>query len=241
MQRKMNWWDRAINEAGHTVFRLVSLGFSLASAHAIYWFFSALNGVDVLQPIVTGVMTGGFVALGYFVTRGLAHRMLNKQRVWSYVVIGLLYVFVEVVCNFGEAAARYPDMHWIQLLQGWQLQMFSVLAPVVLSIIPVFNLALAGIDVDMTREKMERGMVPAPSPVTRAQAPQRPPAPRPAPQPAGQQPPTAFPSPNAQTTQAVPNNPLGGFWNSVRPGQGKQTPGRAMPPQAAAMNGQRRP
>lgn len=145
-----------MRDAGHMVFRVVSLLFSLASAHAIYWFFSALNGTDVMQPYVTGTISIGFVALGFFVTRGLAHRILEKRSIWSYLLVGLLYVFVEVVCNFGEAAARYPDMHWIKGLQGWQLSAFEFLAPFVLSIIPLFNLALACIDVDLMREKTMR-------------------------------------------------------------------------------------
>jgi hypothetical protein len=145
-----------MRDAGHMVFRMVSLLFSLASAHAIYWFFSALNGTDAMQPYVTGTISIGFVALGFFVTRGLAHRILEKRSIWSYLLVGLLYVFVEVVCNFGEAAARYPDMHWINGLRGWQLSAFGFLAPVVLSIIPLFNLALACIDVDLMREKTMR-------------------------------------------------------------------------------------
>jgi hypothetical protein len=145
-----------VHEAQHGVFRGVSLVFSLVSAHAIFWFFGVLNGLDPLQPYVTGAASAAFAALGYFLTRGLAHRLMKRQRVRSYVVIGVLYVVVEMVCNYAEAAARFPDMTWISLLHGWQLGAFSVLAPLVLSIVPFFNLSLAYIDVDLMAEKEAR-------------------------------------------------------------------------------------
>ena len=147
-----------IQEVQHGVFRVVSLVFSLITAHAIYWFFSALNGVDFIQPYVTVATSLGFALLGYFVTRGLAHRLMNKKPVRSYLLIGVLYVFVEVACNYGESTARYPDMHWIGLLHGWQLGLFSIVAPIVLSIIPLFNLGLAYIDMDLMQEKQRPAM-----------------------------------------------------------------------------------
>jgi len=52
-------WVRRVE---HLVLRLVSLGFSLASAHAIRWFFAPLDGVDALQPdrFVTTPFRDGF-------------------------------------------------------------------------------------------------------------------------------------------------------------------------------------
>jgi|SRR5579884_110363 hypothetical protein len=152
MGKKMNVWDAIIHNGQHHVFRLVSLVFSVVSAWAIYWFFSAL-GSSLFQQVVTIGTSAGFVALGYFVTRGLAHRMLNHRRIRSYAVIAVLYIIVEVTCNFGHAAAAYPDVAWIHRLSGWQFTFFSVMLPVVLSIIPLFNIALAVIDVDMMQEK----------------------------------------------------------------------------------------
>jgi hypothetical protein len=157
---KQHW----ILNVQHGVFRLVSFAFSLVSAHAIYWFFSALNGVDSLQPIVTVVISLGFAVLGYFVTRGLAHRLMLRKAIWSYAFIGVLFVFVEVVCNYGESAARYPDIVWLHQLTGVQLAWFTYLVPLVLSIIPVFNIALAYIDTDLMQEKgLVGGMVPSTS------------------------------------------------------------------------------
>lgn len=210
-------FDQVVHSAGHTVFRVVSIFFSFVTAHAIYWFFSALNGVDALQQYVTLTISIGFVALGYFVTRGLAHRMLEKHSIWSYLLVGTLYVFVEVVCNFGEAVARYPDMLWIQQLHGWQLSMFTVLAPLVLSIIPLFNIALACIDVDLMREKRAMASTTSVKNVTMGAVPTI------------QLPQTAYPPmpQPAQGNNGGKNN-LGNFWSKVKGGN---------PQLAVGMNG----
>jgi hypothetical protein len=71
-------WVRRVE---HLVLRLVSLGFSLASAHAIRWFFAPLDGVDALQPAITWTIAIGFGVLGYFVSRGLALRLMNRERI----------------------------------------------------------------------------------------------------------------------------------------------------------------
>src|SRR5437763_14964573 len=63
----------------HLVLRLVALAFSLASAHAIRWFFAPLDGVDSMQPVITWTVAIGFGVLGYFVSRSLAHRMMSKK------------------------------------------------------------------------------------------------------------------------------------------------------------------
>ena len=119
MYKSMSWWDKVIQGGQHTSFRLLSLIFSGASAWAIYWFFQAL-GDDPVQHVFTVLTSVGFVALGYFVTRGLAHRMMNKQRVRSYIPLALLYIVVEVSCNFAHAAAKYPEVEadrWDKELQ----------------------------------------------------------------------------------------------------------------------------
>ena len=55
-------WVRRVE---HLVLRLVSLGFSLASAHAIRWFFAPLDGVDALQRRLPGRLPS---ALGCWAT-----------------------------------------------------------------------------------------------------------------------------------------------------------------------------
>src|SRR5688500_7609558 len=94
-----------MREMEHVVLRLVSLGFSLGSAHAIRWFFSPLDHADELQPIITWVIAGGFGVLGYFLSRGLAHRIMNKEPMWAYIPICLVVEFVEIFCNFALAAS----------------------------------------------------------------------------------------------------------------------------------------
>ena len=102
----------------HLVLRLVALAFSLASAHAIRWFFAPLDGVDVFQPTITWTIAIGFGVLGYFVSRGLAHRMMNRERIRAYAPICLIVEFVEIFCNYalaagtisGEAAARLDEL-----------------------------------------------------------------------------------------------------------------------------------
>jgi hypothetical protein len=232
MQQQFNGWDRLVHGAQHTVFRLVSLIFSGASAWAIYWFFSAL-GDDVIQRYVTIGTSVGFVVLGYFVTRGLAYRMMHKRRVRSYVLIAVLYILVEVSCNFAHAAARYPGVAWIHHLHGWQFVVFSFLLPVVLSIIPLFNIALAAIDVDLMHEKGALGqmgmMQPKPGPavfsMSGARGPQGP---------VPQVPYPAMPAPTVVQRQGPPNT-LKAYWDQVR-GLGPQVP----PPtqvQGMGMNG----
>lgn len=152
-KRRGDWWGRFIHEGQHGIFRLVSLVFSAVSAWAIYWFFSSALGADPIQWAVTIGTSVGFVVLGYFVTRGLALRLLTRQRKRSYVLIVTIYILVEVTCNLGHAVARYPDVAWIHQLHGLPFQVFSLLLLVVLSIIPLFNIALAVIDVDLMQEK----------------------------------------------------------------------------------------
>lgn len=157
--QKRSWWSMAILDGQHTVFRIVSVAFSAVSAWAIYWVFVTLG--DQLIAVVTSV---AFVALGYYVTRGLAHRLMTKGRrsVWSFVWIMLIYAFVEVSCNFAHAAAGYADVAWMAGLHGWLHTFFSYDLLVVLSIIPLFNIALAQIDVGLMQEKGQiSAMVPA--------------------------------------------------------------------------------
>src|SRR5215469_7993163 len=152
IQRKGNWWYQLFHEGAHGAFRLLSLVFSAASALAIHWFFSAL-GNDLLWHWMTIGVAVAFTALGYFVMRGLAIRLMHKRRVRSYVLIGFLYLLIEVTCNFGRAVAQYPGVGWVHALAGWQLHLFAFLVPLVLSIMPLINIAMAVIDVDLMHDK----------------------------------------------------------------------------------------
>ena len=144
----------------HGVLRVVSLLFSLASAHAILWFFSPLDSVDLLQPVITAALACGFGILGYFVSRGLAYRMMNKERFWSYAMIVLLVEFVEIFCNLSEALATIHRSDWMGGYSATVQTFLTVLTCIVWSCVPLISIGLAVVDMDLEREK--RGMIAAP-------------------------------------------------------------------------------
>ena len=98
LQRAMGGQQVWVRRLEHGVLRVVSLGFSMASAHAIRWFFAPLDGVDALQPAITWMIALGFGLLGYFVSRGLAHRLMNRERIRALVL-----------CNASARSAWAPD------------------------------------------------------------------------------------------------------------------------------------
>ena len=224
IQRQGNWWYQLFHEGAHGAFRLLSLVFSAASALAIHWFFSAL-GNDLLWHWMTVLVAVGFTALGYFVMRGLALRLMHKRRVRSYVLIGVLYLLIEVTCNFGRAVAQYPGVAWVHALSGWQLHLFAVLVPLVLSIMPLINIAMAVIDVDLMHEKGAvgpMGMVqPKPGPRVFSTGGARG-APGPVPQ-------ASYPT---MVLTPGPPNALKTYWDQVRAAGGQAPP----PTQAQGMS-----
>ncbi len=143
-------WVRRVE---HVVLRLVSMVFSIVSAHAILWFFSSLDWVDLLQPWVKWGIAGGFGVLGYFVSRGLAHRLLNKERVTAYLFICGVFELVEIVCNYSMAASSAENITWLWRIHGHQHEVLVFLVYVVLSIIPVVTVMLAWVDMDLERAK----------------------------------------------------------------------------------------
>jgi hypothetical protein len=144
-----NW----VRRMEHAVLRVVSFIFSVVSAHAILWYFGALDRMDQLQPWIKWGIAGGFALLGYFVSRGLAHRLLNKERIGVYVVICLVFELVEVVCNYAMAAVAVQWISWLRLLPGPQNQLLTFLTYVVLSIVPLVTIGLAWVDMDLDRAK----------------------------------------------------------------------------------------
>src|SRR6266702_5941728 len=149
----------------HLVLRLVALAFSLASAHAIRWFFAPLDGVDVFQPAITWTIAIGFGVLGYFVSRGLAHRMMNRERIRAYAPICLIVEFVEIFCNYALAAAVIQRAKWLSATPPAQHNALTILTYVVLSIIPLVSMLLAVVDMDLERQKHGTG-----SPVKQVQS-----------------------------------------------------------------------
>jgi len=158
-----------VRRAEHGVLRIVSLGFSLASAHAIRWFFAPLDGVDRFQPIITWVIAVGFGVLGYFVSRGLAHRLMNKETIWAYAPICVVVEFVEIFCNYALAAAVIEHASWLEAVPIVQRAALTILTYVALSIIPLVSVLLAVVDMDLERKKglpggPERAVAPQPKP-----------------------------------------------------------------------------
>src|SRR5438067_1101339 len=153
-------WVRRVE---HLVLRLVSLAFSLASAHAIRWFFAPLDGVDVLQPTITWMIAIGFGVLGYCVSRGLAHRLMNKERIRAYAPICLVVELVEIFCNYALAAAVVQRATWLSTVPFTQRAALTSLTYVVLAIIPLVSLLLAVVDMDLERSKLGGSGTAAPS------------------------------------------------------------------------------
>ena len=143
-------WVRKVE---HIILRVVSLGFSLASAHAIRWFFAPLDGIDALQPLITWIVAGGFGILGYIVSRGLAHRLMNKERIRAYAPICAVVEIVEIFCNYALAAAVIQRATWLRVIPVDQRGLLTGLTYLVLSIIPLVSLLLAVVDMDLERSK----------------------------------------------------------------------------------------
>ena len=149
-QRAQQHWVR---RAEHGVLRVVSLGFSLASAHAIRWFFAPLDGVDALQPAITWTVAIGFGLLGYFVSRGLAHRLMNRERIRAYAPICLVVEVVEIVCNYALAAGVIQRATWLEAVPAGQRSLLTDATYMVLSIIPLVSFLLAVVDMDLERRQ----------------------------------------------------------------------------------------
>jgi len=137
----------------HTVLRCASFVFSVVSAHAILWFFSAMNKVDHLQPFVTWGIALGFGVLGYFVSRGLAHRLMNREQIRAYIFICAVFELVEIVCNYAMAAVAVQWITWLGIVPSAQRSVLTFLTYLVLSIIPVVTVMLAWVDMDLDRAK----------------------------------------------------------------------------------------
>ena len=144
-------WTRKIE---HVVLRIMSFAFSLASAHAIRWFFSPLDSVDFLQPMITWMIALSFGVLGFFVSRGLAHRIMNRERLSAYVPICLIVEFVEIFCNSSEAISSLPRLTWLMAVPYPERSVLIGLTCMVWSCIPLVSIFLAVVDVDLMLVKL---------------------------------------------------------------------------------------
>lgn len=137
----------------HTILRIVSLAFSLASAYAIRVFFEPLDAADPGERVITWIVAAGFGVLGYVVSRGLVHRMMQKESIWAYAPICFLVELVDISCNYVLAASVVREAWWLNAVPENQRGILTVITYVVLSAIPLVSLFLAVVDMDMERSK----------------------------------------------------------------------------------------
>src|SRR5436309_14364720 len=110
-----------------------------------------------MQPAITWTVAIGFGVLGYFVSRGLAHRMMNKERIRAYAPICIIVELVEIFCNYALAAAVIQRAKWLSATPPAQHATLTALTYVVLSIIPLVSMLLAVVDMDLERQKQGVG------------------------------------------------------------------------------------
>lgn len=164
---KLSWWQRLKIRSmvgapwqvhvGPFVLGVASLAFSLYSANAIRWVFSGLGATDRLESIMVWVIAGAFGVTGYFITRGLAFRMMNKDRIRGYVFICMLVEVIEISCNLLEALVAMQHSAQFQGFSPAVHTVLTVLVCVMWSSVPLVSIGLAVLDMDLEREK--RGMV----------------------------------------------------------------------------------
>lgn len=146
-----------VRSAEHGILRVVSLVFSMASAYAIRLFFEPLDVADGGERFITWGIAIGFGVLGYVVSRGLVHRMMNKESIWAYAPICFLVELVDVSCNYVLAASVVGQAWWLRAVPDNQRIVLTGITYVVLSVIPLVSLFLAVVDMDLERSKYGGG------------------------------------------------------------------------------------
>jgi hypothetical protein len=149
--RQQHWAQRVIS----IVSTVASVAFALGNAHSIYWFYSAMNQVDWVQPVVTGLFAVAFVLTSFVLSRALPYRLQQRRRglfdVVLFVVfcVALLFEMVEVACCFAEAAYSVHFMTWITDggFTGILSNVLHVLPYLILPITPVLGISLGFLDV----------------------------------------------------------------------------------------------
>jgi hypothetical protein len=135
------------------VLRIVSLALSLASAHAIRWLLSPLDRIDPLEPFITWMIAASLGALGYFMSRGLAHRIMSRESWYSYLPLILVVEFVEIFSNYALAAAVIAGATWLNTVSSVQRLVLTDMTYLALSVVPLVSALLAVVDVDLERGK----------------------------------------------------------------------------------------
>ncbi len=160
-RQKLSLWQRITGKSyapwqvfvGPFVLGVASLAFSLYSANAIRWVFSGLGVTDKLESIMVWVIAGAFGVTGYFITRGLAYRMMNKQRIRGYIFICFLVEMVEISCNLLEALVAMQHSTQFDGFVAGVHTALTVLVCVMWSCVPLIQIGLAILEMDMEREK----------------------------------------------------------------------------------------
>jgi hypothetical protein len=154
MDGKKHW----VRQWEHPALSFFSVVFAAVSAHAVLWFYSSLDtvqmdGSDFLQPFIKWGLALAFTGFGYLSSRGLAHRLLRRERVGVYFLICIVLEIVEVVTNFMYSAVAIRHVAWLGLFSGNFHTFLTVLMYLVLPIVPVVTVVLAWVDMDLTRQK----------------------------------------------------------------------------------------
>jgi len=151
VQGRGNW----VRDSEHIVLRLVSLAFSIGSAYAVRWFFEPLDAGDPIHYALWWVVAAGFGLLGFYLSRSLMHRMMNKEPIWAYAPIFLLVEFFEILCNYAKAVSAVAggNVSWVIHAPTGQQGVMIFLTYVGWSILPLVSPAMAVADMDMTRRR----------------------------------------------------------------------------------------
>ena len=148
-----NW----VRQAEHSIVRIGSLALSVVSGHAVYWLFSAMDGVDKIEPYMTWLTAAAIGLLGYVILRALTHRLLHHEKVWVYIPLCFILIGVETVANFMKAVVGVHDDKWLALCPHPLIVPMTYATYVVLSIMPAFTVFLAYVDMDLERAKQVVG------------------------------------------------------------------------------------
>ncbi len=151
VQRRSNW----VRESEHVVVRLVSLAFSVASAYQIRWFFEPLDTGDPIHYVLWWLVSVGFGLLGFYLSRGIAHRLMQKESIWAYAPIFVLMEFFEILCNYAKAVAAVSagSVPWVLHAPLGQQGLMAVLTYVGWSILPLVSPLMGVADMDVTRQR----------------------------------------------------------------------------------------
>ena len=148
---RRNW----VKETEHAVFRIVSLILSAASAYAVRWFFEPLDVGDPVHYVLWWLVAIGFGLLGFYLSRGIAYRMMSKESIWLYTPLFVFIEFFEILCNYSKAVSSVASgsVSWVAHAPIGQQGVMTFLTYIGWSIIPLVSPLMAVVDMDMVRRR----------------------------------------------------------------------------------------